>query len=113
MIKQKPAGWCSGRASVKGTGAVVVELYDARAARRVAATAAGGRGAALATLARAATRALATKQRSNAESTRASMAGAVSRITSDTSEMMRNFARSSIRFSRNERLFDLARNVRF
>ena len=62
--------------------------------------------------ARAAVRALVVKQRSSARSTRPSIAAAVSRITSDTSEMMRNFARSSMRFSRNERLFDLARNVR-
>jgi hypothetical protein len=41
------------------------------------------------------------------------MAAADSRITSETSEMMRNFARSSMRFSRNERLLDLARKVRF
>src|SRR2546422_1602363 len=88
-------------------------LYDARAARRGAATTVVARGGAtLATFARAVVRALAVKQRSSARSTRASMAGADSRITSDTSEMIRNFARSSIRFSRNERLLDFARNVR-
>src|SRR5437660_1694676 len=89
--------------------------YDARAARR-GAGAAAARGAAFATLARAAVgavvRAFAVKQRSSARSTRASMAGADSRITSETSETMRNLARSSMRFSRNERLLDLARNVR-
>src|SRR5580765_8156000 len=74
----------------------------------------GGRGGAtLATLARAAVRARFEKQRSRAESTRDSISTAVRRITSDTSEMIRNFARSSMRFSRNERLFDFARNVRF
>src|SRR5690348_10444229 len=89
--------------------------YDARAVRRAGAAAAG-RGATLATFARAATgvvaRARVVKQRSSARSTRPSISSAVSRITSDTSEMMRNLARSSIRFSRNDRLFDLARNVR-
>jgi hypothetical protein len=73
------------------------------------------RGAAFATfVARGAVvvRAFIVKQRSSARSTRPSIAIADSRITSDTSEMMRNFARSSIRFSRNERLFDFARNVR-
>src|SRR6266516_3861610 len=99
--------------------------YDARAARRVEAAFAiargaveSARGAAFATTAFArgggatVARALTVKQRSSARSTRPSMAAAVSRITSDTSEMMRNLARSSIRFSRNDRLFDLARNVR-
>src|SRR6478672_5636342 len=86
--------------------------YDARAARRGAVAAAVARGAALATFARAVVRALVVKQRSSARSTRPSMAAAVSRITSDTSEMIRNLARSSMRFSRNDRLFDLARNVR-
>src|SRR5262245_5043795 len=89
--------------------------YDARAARRAggaavagraAATAARGaatgRGATFATLAFEAVRALAEKQRSSALSTRPSIDAAVSRITSETSEMMRNLARSSIRFSRNE-----------
>ena len=70
------------------------------------------RGAALTTFARAAMRAFIEKQRSSAVSTRDSIAGAASRITSETSEMIRNFARSSIRFSRNDRLLDLARNVR-
>ena len=79
-----------------------------------AAACARGAGALVATLrgAAVAVLALVVKQRSSARSTRASMAGAVSRITSDTSEMIRNFARSSIRFSRNDRLFDFARNVR-
>src|SRR6185503_17090713 len=89
------------------------DCYDARAARRGGAAAgATARGAAFATFARATVRALAVKHRSSARSTRPSIEAAGSRITSDTSEMMRNFARSSIRFSRNERLFDLARNVR-
>src|SRR4051794_19871800 len=87
-------------------------LYEALAARRGAAVATG-RGAALTTtFARAAVRAFVVKQRSSALSTLPSMAAAVSRITSDTSEMMRNLARSSMRFSRNERLLDLARKVR-
>ena len=77
-----------------------------------AAAAVVARGVAFATFARAAVRALVEKQRSSAPSTRPSIAAADSRITSDTSEMMRNLARSSMRFSRNERLFDLARNVR-
>src|SRR6476620_9513783 len=87
------------------------EHYDARAARRGAA-AVVARGATFTTFARAIVRALVEKQRSSARSTCASMAGAVSRITSDTSETTRNFARSSIRFSRKDRLLDLARNVR-
>src|SRR5437764_14219552 len=73
--------------------------YEARAVRRGAGAAA--RGAAFTTLARAAVRAFAVKQRSRAPSTRPSIAAADSRCTSDTSEMIRNFARSSIRFSRN------------
>src|SRR5436190_4439189 len=99
-------------------GPGTTDCYDARAVRRAGADAATARGAAFATetLARGAgatvARALTVKQRSSARSTRPSMAAAVSRITSDTSEMMRNFARSSMRFSRNDRLFDLARNVR-
>src|SRR5690348_9212817 len=93
------------------------QAYDARAARRAGAAFATARGAAFTvvftgTAARAVVRALAVKQRSSARSTRPSIDAAVSRITSDTSEMIRNFARSSMRFSRNERLFDLARNVR-
>src|SRR4029453_17480661 len=89
-------------------------VYEARAARRAGAAggAGTGRATALATLARAVMRAFVVKQRSRAVSTRASIAGAVSRITSDTSEMIRNLARSSMRFSRNDRLFDLARNLR-
>src|SRR5262249_38999273 len=92
--------------------------YDARAVvRRAGAVGVTARAAAFATLAREATvvgraAALTVKQRSSARSTRPSMFVAVSRITSETSEMMRNFARSSIRFSRNDRLLDLARNVR-
>src|SRR5256885_2149998 len=108
MKRKTPVTACAGRAFVdKGD-------YEARAARRVvfAAAAAGGRGATFATFARGATRARLLKQRSRARSTRPSISTAVSRITSDTSEMMRNFARSSMRFSRNERLFDLPRNVR-
>src|SRR4051812_33916773 len=111
MIKEKARGLVeaaglsigSGRWQKAGEG-----CYDARAARRTV----GAGGATLATLARAAMRALVEKQRSSAVSTRASIAGAVSRITSETSEMIRNFARSSIRFSRNDRLLDLARKVR-
>src|SRR5204862_3879511 len=93
-------------------------VYDARTARRgpvAAAVACGtGRGAAFTVFGRGAgvVRALTMKQRSSARSTRPSIAAAVSRITSETSEMMRNLARSSMRFSRNDRLFDLARNVR-
>ena len=64
------------------------------------------------TLARAAVRAFAVKHRSSALSTFPSIAAAVSRITSETSEMMRNLARSSMRFSRNERLFDRLSSVR-
>ena len=41
-----------------------------------------------------------------------STSSAFSRITSETSEMISALARSSIRFSRNDRLFDLLRNVR-
>src|SRR3954468_19401573 len=99
------------------TSDFVLRTYDARAARRAGAAAAAattGRAAALTgTFARAAVRALAVKQRSSALSTLPSIDAAVSRITSETSEMIRNLARSSIRFSRNERLLDFARNVRF
>ena len=52
------------------------------------------------------------KHFSSARSTLASTSSAFSRITSDTSEMISALARSSIRFSRNDRLFDLLRNVR-
>src|SRR5207248_6283419 len=69
--------------------------YDARAARRPDAATAG-RGTAFATFARVVMRAFAVKHDSSAESTRASTAGAVSRMTSETSEMIRNLARSSI-----------------
>ena len=69
-------------------------------------------GAALAALARAIERVLVVKQRSSARSTFSSIAAVFSRDTSEISEMTRNFARSSMRFSRNERFFDRARNVR-
>src|SRR5688572_6519123 len=91
--------------------------YEARA-RRAAAVEATTSGAltCLTTLARAVARAtlraLTTKHFSSARSTLDSISGAFSRITSDTSEMMSALARSSIRFSRKERLFDLLRNVR-
>src|SRR5712691_2192079 len=89
------------------------DSYDARAVRRGAAALTTACVAGFtAFVARAVTRALAEKQRSSATSTRPSMAAADSRMTSETSEMMRNLARSSMRFSRNERLLDLARNVR-
>src|SRR5206468_2553873 len=89
------------------------DSYDARAVRRGAAALTTPCVAGFTTfVARAVTRALAVKQRSSATSTRPSMAAADSRMTSETSEMMRNLARSSMRFSLNERLFDLARNVR-
>src|SRR2546426_12740250 len=91
-----------------------LRIYEARAARRGAALLATARGAAFATFARggAAVRAFIVKQRSSARSTRPSIDAAGSRITSDTSEMMRNLARSSMRLSRNERIFGFARNVR-
>jgi len=77
---------------------------------------AAARGAAFAIFARtgAAGRiaAFTVRHRSSARSTRPSIAMADSRTTSEISETMRNLARSSIRFSRNERLFDFARNVR-
>ncbi len=50
-----------------------------------------------------------TKQRSKALSTRSSTDSDDSLITSEISEMTRNFARSSIRFSRKERFFDWLR----
>jgi len=87
--------------------------YEARAARRVTMTVAL---TGLAIFARAACRVMlrtfTMKHFSSARSTRCSISSAFSRITSDTSEMMSALARSSIRFSRNERLFDLLRNVR-
>ena len=52
------------------------------------------------------------KQRSSARSTFSSISALISRETSEISEMTRNFARSSMRFSRNERFFERARNVR-
>src|SRR4051794_24586939 len=115
MIDEKPAGpfGHAGFLSLSACASAVCPLYEARAARRGAA-AATARGAALTTtfVVRAAVRALVVKQRSSALSTLPSIAAAVSRITSDTSEMMRNLARSSMRFSRNERLLDLARKVK-
>jgi len=53
------------------------------------------------------------KLRSSAFSTRPSMDSAVSRITSEISDTIRNFARSSIRFSRNDKLFERLSSVRF
>src|SRR5436190_5893286 len=90
--------------------------YDARAAgRRGAATT----GTALTVLVifgrdavRAMLRALTTKHFSSAWSTRSSTEIAFSRITSEISEMISALARSSIRFSRKDRLLDLLRNVR-
>src|SRR5258708_7547158 len=112
MINEKPAKRLAGSLVA---GGLLLERYDARAVRRGAA-ATTARGAALATLARtggaAALRAFVEKHRSSAPSTRPSMSAAVWRITSETSEMMRNLARSNMRFSRNDRLLDLARNVR-
>src|SRR2546421_13079084 len=61
---------------------------------------------------RAMLRALTMKHFSSAWSTRSSTATAFSRITSEISEMISALARSSIRFSRNDRLFDLIRKVR-
>src|SRR5688572_9707899 len=52
------------------------------------------------------------KHFSSARSTCSSTSSAFCRITSETSEMMSALARSSIRFSRNDRLFDLLRKVR-
>src|SRR5687768_9172223 len=69
-------------------------------------------GAALAALARAIERVFVEKQRSRARSTFCSIASVFSRATSEISEMTRNFARSSMRFSRNDRFFDFARKVR-
>src|SRR5262245_27257578 len=98
--------------------------YDARAVRRGAGvtwtrTGAAGAGAlarvtTFAAFARAAVafRALVAKQISSAPSTFTSTAGVFSPITSVISDTTRNFARSSIRFSRNERLLDLLRNVK-
>ena len=82
------------------------------AARRGAATAIRVTGAAFAALARATARLRVVKLRSSAFSTRPSIDSAVSRITSEISEMIRNLARSSIRFSRNDRLLDRLSSVR-
>src|SRR6266540_4222620 len=94
-----------------------VNGYEARTARRAAtATAATTAAFGFVTFARAVARAmffaLTTKHFSSDASTRASISFAFWRITSEISEMMRALARSSIRFSRNERLFDLLRKVR-
>ena len=62
--------------------------------------------------ARATLRAFVVKHFSNALSTFCSISSAFSRTTSDTSEMMSALARSSIRFSRNDRLLDLLKYVR-
>src|SRR3954467_7505993 len=69
-------------------------------------------GAALAAFARAMERVLVEKQRSSATSTFCSIASDFSRATSEISEITRNLARSSMRFSRNDRFFERARNVR-
>src|SRR5262245_29075912 len=121
--EKRPGGAFARRASNCRPTAYVSGLqhYEARAARLAGAAAAAttrvaaatrGAAAAFATFARWLVRAFVEKQRSRAVSTRPSIAAAVSRITSETSEMIRNFARSSMRFSRNDRLFDFARNVR-
>src|SRR3954469_21291567 len=83
--------------------------YDAFAGRRV-----GMRVAAvtLAAFARAIERFFIVKQRSRAWSTFSSTMFVISRETSEISETTRNFARSSMRFSRNERFFERARKVR-
>src|SRR5690349_17993279 len=89
--------------------------YEARAVRRAACgttTTGAFTGFAFARdVARARFRALITKHFSSALSTLDSTSGAFWRMTSDTSEMISALARSSMRFSRNERLFDLLRNV--
>jgi len=61
---------------------------------------------------RATLRALTMKHFSSARSTFCSTSSAFSRITSEISEMISALARSSIRFSLNDRLFDLLRKVR-
>ena len=71
-----------------------------------------GAGVAFAAFARAMARVRVAKLRSSAFSTRPSMDSAVSRITSEISDTIRNFARSSIRFSRNDRLLDRLSSVR-
>ncbi|MNC97032.1 hypothetical protein D3C83_145640 [compost metagenome] len=62
--------------------------------------------------ARCVLRALVMKHFSSASLTRSSIACAVVCITSEISEMISALARSSMRFSLNDRLFDLLRNVR-
>src|SRR3989442_13640622 len=74
----------------------------ARAARRGAAR--REVGVAFAAFARATARLRVVKLRSSAFSTRLSIDSAVSRITSEISDTIRNLARSSMRFSRNDRL---------
>src|SRR5580765_6456224 len=90
--------------------------YDARAAARRAVATTGTTLTAFVIFGRAAVRAIlrafATKHFSSAWSTRSSTAIAFSRMTSEISEIISALARSSIRFSRNDRLFDLLRNVR-
>src|SRR5439155_136715 len=84
--------------------------YDALAARRGAARRAVG--VAFAAFARATARLRVMKLRSSAFSTRLSIDSAVSRITSEISDTIRNLARSSMRFSRNDRLLDRLSSVR-
>src|SRR4029453_2691063 len=67
---------------------------------------------ALAALARAIERFFIVKHRSRARSTFSSTSVVFSRDTSEISEITRNLARSSMRFSRNDRFLDRARNVR-
>src|ERR1041384_6736133 len=105
------------RVAKKVETTLATDRYDARAAgRRGAATTGTGLTVVFVSFVRDAVRAmflaLTTKHFSRAWSTRSSTASAFSRITSEISEMMSALARSSIRFSRNDRLFDLLRNVR-
>src|SRR6187200_1333779 len=99
---------------------VLRRFYEARAWRCLAAATGAGavRAAALAgaalvvaarVTARCALRAFVMKHFSSDSLTRSSMACAVVCITSEISEMISALARSSMRFSRNDRLFDLAR----
>src|SRR5262245_56676635 len=88
--------------------------YDARAVRRGVATRAAADlvvrvAPAAAALTLASLRALVAKHRSSACSTLPSTSGVFSPRTSVISETTRNFARSNIRFSRNDRLLDLLR----
>src|SRR6476469_7794492 len=78
-------------------------VYDALAVRFTVTRVVG---AALAALARAIERVLVEKQRSSARSTFCSIASVFSCATSEISEMTRNLARSSMRFSRKDRFFD-------